>query len=255
MVKEFQFDDEVTQDVNETEIDKSFNTQPFVFDDDESNNVSNTRENSDINESQELQSENESVEEVDDMAKTKEKKKFVWKWWHYVLLGLLALCVAFFMYIFIVSRNDGPVYGKTRCEGLAVAIDETTLNTLEEEMKSSFETIDKIELAVECKTVKVDIYFKEKMNTTKAKEIALETIYNLDDKVGLEKADGEEFSYLFGVHNNVQQYEVNFCLYSENNDDFPIFGTKHVQNDNVSFTLHSIKDKTSADKAQATLND
>ncbi len=250
MTNKFQFDDEITEVKTDNEEVVTSQTQSFEFDDEVSEDSSNVTEND-----QPLQLEEDNDGELNDMAKTKTKKKIVWLWWHYVLLGLAALFIAFFMYIFIVSRNDGPVYGNTRCEGLAVAIEETTLNSVEEEMKKSFDTIDKIELAIECKQLKVDIYFKDKMNAKKAQEIALETVYCLDDKMGLKKEEGKEFSYLFGVHNNVNQYEINFCLYSQNNDDFPIFGTKHVQNDNVSFTLHSVKDQTSADKAQATLKD
>ena len=246
MMKKFQFDDENTEVIEDSQSEVTTQIQSFVFDDEEVSEVTQDHpmEFEEINDG-----------EVQDMAKTKMKKNFVWRWWHYVLLGLAALFVAFFMYIFIVSRNDGPVYGKTRCEGLAVAIDESQMNYVEEEMKKTFNTIDKIDLSVECKQLKVDIYFKDKMNTKKAQEIALETVHCLDDKVGLKKDSGKEFSYLFGVHNNMNQYEINFYLYSKDNNDFPIFGTKHVQNDKISFTLHSIKDKTSADKAQATLND
>lgn len=247
MTKKFQFNDENVDVITENE--PSSQTQQFVFDDED------VEEKAESVEQHPFQLEEENNGEVKDMTKTKTKKKFVWLWWHYVLLGLAALFVAFFMYIFIVSRNDGPVYGDSRCEGLAVAIEETTMNSVEEEMKNAYNTISKIDLAVECKQLKVDIYFNEKMNTKKAKDIAVDAIKRLDTKVGLAKENGKKFSSLFGVHNNVNQYEVNFYLYSDNNDDFPIFGTKHVQTDEVSFTLHSVKDKTSADKAQATLND
>lgn len=249
MTKQFQFDDENIDVITEETEEQKSHTQPFVFDDE-------AEEESVISDEQHpLQLEEENDGEVKDMANTKTKKKFVWLWWHYVLLGLAALFIAFFMYIFIVSRNDGPVYGDSRCEGLAVAIEESTMNSIEEEMKNAYNTISDIDLAIECKQLKVDIYFNEKMNTKKAKEIATDAVTRLDAKVGLAKEDGKKFSSLFGVHNNVNQYEINFYLYSDNNDDFPIFGTKHVQNDEISFTLHSVKDKTSADKAQATLND
>lgn len=247
MTKKFQFNDENVDVITENE--PLSQTQQFVFDDED------VEEKAESVDQHPFQLEEENNGEVKDMTKTKTKKKFVWLWWHYVLLGLAALFVAFFMYIFIVSRNDGPVYGDSRCEGLAVAIEETTMNSVEEEMKNAYNTISKIDLAVECKQLKVDIYFNEKMNTKKAKDIAVDAIKRLDTKVGLAKENGKKFSSLFGVHNNVNQYEVNFYLYSDNNDDFPIFGTKHVQTDEVSFTLHSVKDKTSADKAQATLND
>ena len=257
MAKQFQFDDEMTDekveisneestDMSEESLkDEPFSTHSFNFEDEV------IEDKNDINP---IAQDIENDGEFEDMAKTKKKKQFVWLWWHYVLLGLFALGVAFVIYIFMVTRNDGPVYGNTRCEGLSVAIEDTTLNTVEDELKAVYNTIDKVELAIECKQLKVDVYFKDKMNTKKAQEIAIDALKRVDAKLGYKKSN-EEYSYVFGVHNNIAQYEVNFTLYSTNNDDFPIFGTKHVQNDEVSFTLHSVKDQTSADKAQSTLKD
>lgn len=250
MAKQFQFDDENTEVNEETSVEEVIDTQSLEIE-----NQTNESDLESLKDDSSLQVDDVNNGDSNDMAKTKDKKKFVWLWWHYVLLGLFALFIAFFIYIFVVSRNDGPVYGKTRCEGLAVAIEETTLNSVEDEMKAAYNTIENVELAIECKQLKVDIYFKEKMNTKKAQEIAVDAIKRVDDKMGIKKEEGKKYSYLFGIHNDYSQYEVNFTLYSKNNDDFPIFGTKHVQNDTTSFTLHSVKDKTSAEKAQQTLKD
>lgn len=42
---------------------------------------------------------------------------------------------------------------------------------------------------------------------------------------------------------------------SAQSDDFPIYGTKNIQNDDFSYTLASVRDEESAKRAQETLTD
>lgn len=189
----------------------------------------------------------------EDNLMAKKKKKFVWKWWHFVLVGLFALFIAFAVYIFILSNNDGPVYGN-RCQGIATIPKDTITYTISEVKKNHSEVKD-ITMEIACKQLKVDIVFEDGMKTKKAKSIAEEAVQILDDAVGMSKEEGKTYSTLFGYSNNIAQFEVNLFLESENSDDFPIYGTKHVKNDEFAYTLASVKDQESKDKALNTLKD
>ena len=93
------------------------------------------------------------------------------------------------------------------------------------------------------------------MSAKKAENIAEETVQTLDDIVGREKEDGKTYSDLFGTIDEVTQYEVNVFMTSAQSDDFPIYGTKNIQNDDFSYTLASVRDEESAKRAQETLTD
>lgn len=189
-------------------------------------------------------------DENDSMAK-KKKKKFVWKWWHFVLIGIIVLFVAFMVYILALSNNDGPVYGN-RCQGI-VSISKDKMDTTISEIKKKYSEVESLSMEIACKQLKVDIVFKDGMSTKKAKSIAEETVKTLDKHVGMQKDDNKTYSHLFGYENNVAQFEVNLFLQSEDSKDFPIYGTKHVQNDEFSYTLASVRDQESKEKAESTL--
>ena len=53
----------------------------------------------------------------------------------------------------------------------------------------------------------------------------------------------------------ISHYEVNVFMTSAQSDDFPIYGTKNIQNDDFSYTLASVRDEESAKRAQETLTD
>ena len=194
---------------------------------------------------------NEYDEEDDSMKK---KKKFIWKWWHYVLIGLTVLFVAFIVYIFVLSSNNGPVYGQSRCQGI-MAIEKDNIQSTISDIKKKYPEVQTLTMEIACKQLKVDILFKDGMDTKKAKSIAEETIQILDGLVGKKKDSGKKYSHLFGYENNVAQYEVNLFLESNNSKDFPIYGTKHVQKDSFSYTLASVRDEKSKEKAENTLKD
>lgn len=190
-------------------------------------------------------------EDVEPMAK--KKKKFTWKWWHYLLIVLGVLFILFAVYIFLESNNDGPVYGK-RCEGVVEISKDLTTAAIDSAKKEHSEIKD-LDIEIACKQVKVDIVFEDGMKTDNAKKIAEDVVLIFDKLVGKPKEEGKTYSTLFGKIDNVSQYEVNLYLKSANNEDFPIYGTKHVQNDEFAYTLASIRDQDSYDKAKESLNE
>lgn len=234
MTKRFRFDDE--DEINEE------SQQPSRIDEFE------------IMREEPITETNEDMNDLDkeEVTMPKKKKKFVWKWWHYVLIVFAVLMFLFAGYIYFASRNDGPVYGK-RCEGLEYSISNDIQDATADTMKTKYSEIESINFNIACKQLKVNIVYKENMDAEKAKEIAEETIQTLDKMANVTKDDDKTYSQLFGYANNEPQFEVNLILFSENSDDFPIYGTKHVQNDSFSYTYASIKDKDSYEKARDTL--
>lgn len=189
-------------------------------------------------------------EESQPMSK---KKKFVWKWWHYALIVCFVLCVALGGYLFVLSRHEGPVYGN-RCEGMVV-ISKDIKDSAVAEIEKKYPEIKELSFQVACRQLKVYMTFEDGMNTKKAQQIAEEAVQTLDALAGYKKDEGKTYSQLFGTIDNVSQYEVNLILISQDSEDFPIYGTKHVQKDSFSYTLASIKDKDSYQKAKDTLEE
>ena len=60
------------------------------------------------------------------------------------------------------------------------------------------------------------------------------------------------YSYSCYKHNGVKQYEVNLYLTGGNDTDYPIYGTKQAGKDDIGFTLSSVKDQETTNKAKAT---
>ena len=251
MAKKFQFDDE------EDGVQKNEYVQTSHIDELESLKENSVEKVNIESYSEEFNIENVIDDEKDDDEDNdfmKKKKKFVWKWWHYILIGIIVLFIAFMVYIFVLSSNDGPVYGKSRCQGI-VAIEKDNIQSTISYIKKKYPEVQNVTMEIACKQLKVDIVFKDGMETKKAKSIAEETIQILDKLVGKKKEDGKKYSSLFGYENNVAQYEVNLFLESNKSKDFPIYGTKHVQKDKFSYTLASVKDQESKEKAESTLSD
>ncbi|MCD7894202.1 MAG: hypothetical protein LUG60_10990 [Erysipelotrichaceae bacterium] len=238
MSKKFQFDDEFDDDFSD-------NSQKFV---EEDNNIDSEFGDDAFDNVFDF-----NHEEEDTMAKRKKKKKFRWHWWYYLFIIILVLCLAFGIYIIIKSNNNGPVYGD-RCEGL-VSISKDLITSTENTIEEKYDSITELDLSIECRTLHVDITFSEGMDTEEAQEIAEETVQTLDDLVGESKEEGNTYSNLFGTIDNETQYEVNVYMTSENSDDFPIYGTKSVQSDEFTYTLASVADEDSAQKALDTLED
>ena len=97
-----------------------------------------------------------------------------WRWWHYILLSFVVLCILFGVYIYSVTNADGPVNGN-RCEGVvAIPVDAKT-STIET-MKSKYEQIEALDIEVVCKQIKFDIVFKEGTKTKDAIKITEKVI-------------------------------------------------------------------------------
>ena len=262
MAKQFRFDDEDENMEEEYEqpshIDELENMREENNDDDSEEEPFELMQdefvpNEYINLEEELYEDNEENEEEEEEPVSKKKKKFEWKWWHYVLIGLGVLFIIFMVYIFAVTSGDGPVYGD-RCEGIET-ISNDLIKAATEDAKKAHSEIASLDYEIACRQLKVDIVFNDGTSTKKAKSIAEDAVQILDKLVGKSKDEGKTYSNLFGTIDGVTQYEVNLYLKCEDNEDFPIYGTKNVQNDEFSYTLASVKDKDSYEKARETLND
>lgn len=251
MAKQFHFDDEDMM-VEEDSLDRN---QSVL---DEFEKIKDKQEDTqDIDVIPEFIGESvvETFEEVEeeDQSMAKKKLKFKWRWWYYIIIVFLVLVIAFAIYIFLATRNDGPVYGN-RCEGI-VEIPLDAKQIAVKDVKEKYSEIEDITFETTCKQLKVDIVFKDDMDTTKAQQIAEDAVQTLDSLANQSKNEGQTYSNLFGYIDNVPQYEVNFFLVSQGNEDFPIYGTKHVSQDSFSYTLSSIRDQDSYDKARDTLEE
>lgn len=183
-------------------------------------------------------------------ASSKVSKRKI-KVWQIVLIVILLIFVAFFGYIYLLTNNDGPVFGN-RCDGVtAINVDAKTATI--NSMKEEYSSIKDMTIEIVCKTIKMDITFEDGMKTSDAIKIAEKAVATLDDNVGLEKEDGKTYSPLLGYIKNEAQYDCQLMLISENSDDFPINGTKHHSSDEFSYTYASVKDEESKDKAESTL--
>lgn len=235
MAKQFHFDDE-------DDVQNDYQSSSYLDD----------LENKKEVESYFSMKEDDDDNEEDEFMKRK-KKGFVMKWWHYLLMLVAVLAIVFIAYIVSVSLRNGPIYG-SRCEGM-VSISKDARDSTVSMMEEKYKEIESMTISTECRQLKVDVRFEDGMSTKKAQTIVEETVQTLDEIVGRDKEEGKTYSDLFGTIDGVTQYEVNVFMTSSDSEDFPIYGTKNVQNDEFSYTLASVKDEESAKKAQETLTD
>ncbi len=176
------------------------------------------------------------------------KKKIQTK---YIVLGIVAVLVlAFGIYLYRALKDEGPVYGD-RCEGL-VTVQKSVLDDTMNEAKSKYSSIASIDIETACKQFKVDIVFNNGTSAKTAEEVSKEVVKILDSKGGQSAYEGSSYSELLNKHNGVKQYEVNFYLTGGNDTDYPIYGTKQAGKDDIGFTLSSVKDQETTNKAKAT---
>ena len=169
----------------------------------------------------------------------------------YIVLGIVAVLVlAFGIYLYSALKDDGPVYGD-RCEGL-VTVQKSVLDDTMNEAKSKYSSIASIDIETACKQFKVDIVFNNGTSAKTAEEVSKEVVKILDSKGGQSAYEGSSYSELLNKHNGVKQYEVNFYLTGGNDTDYPIYGTKQAGKDDIGFTLSSVKDQETTNKAKAT---
>ncbi len=167
------------------------------------------------------------------------------------MLGIVAVLVlAFGIYLYSALKDEGPVYGD-RCEGL-VTVQKSVLDDTMNEAKSKYSSIASIDIETACKQFKVDIVFNNGTSAKTAEEVSKEVVKILDSKGGQSAYEGSSYSELLNKHNGVKQYEVNFYLTGGNDTDYPIYGTKQAGKDDIGFTLSSVKDQETTNKAKAT---
>lgn len=169
----------------------------------------------------------------------------------YIVLGIVAVLVlALGIYLYSALKDEGPVYGD-RCEGL-VTVQKSVLDDTMNEAKSKYSSIASIDIETACKQFKVDIVFNNGTSAKTAEEVSKEVVKILDSKGGQSAYEGSSYSELLNKHNGVKQYEVNFYLTGGNDTDYPIYGTKQAGKDDIGFTLSSVKDQETTNKAKAT---
>ena len=85
-----------------------------------------------------------------------------------------------------------------------------------------------------------------------AKQLATNALHTLDDTLGENKEEGRAYSNLFTTANGRGQYNVEFVLTSNGDTNFPIFGTKHPNSDDITFTGANVVDQAATDRAANT---
>ena len=147
-------------------------------------------------------------------------------------------------------KDEGAIYGD-RCEGL-VTVQKSVLDDTVNEAKSKHSSIASMNIETACKQFKVDIEFTNGTSVKTAEEISKDVIKILDSKGGQSAYEGSDYTELLNKHNGVKQYEVNLYLTGGNDTDFPMYGTKQAGKDDIAFTLASVKDQETTNKAKAT---
>lgn len=242
--KRFSFDDENTIEIKKEELQPKaevksqevLEEKKFSFEDEK------IEENMDPI----LEEDPEVMESLNgDESMPKQKKKFKLKKWQIALLALLAICIVFVIYVFMATRDSGPVYGN-RCASL-LTLDTNKFAEVEKTIEQQ-ETIQDVKIEVDCRIIKMTIEYVDNTPAATAEELAATALHTLDDAMGATKEEGAVYSQLFGKANGKGQYNAEFYLKSNGDSDFPIFGTKHPSSDVISFTGSNPANQETTDK-------
>ena len=185
----------------------------------------------------------------DKSMKNKKKRKFKIKKWQIALIAFLSIIIVFVIYVFVAGGNDGPVYGD-RCASL-IAIDKSKFTGVEDAIKAD-PIVNSINIEVDCRIVKISMNFVDNTSSDTAKQLATNALHTLDDTLGENKEEGRAYSNLFTTANGRGQYNVEFVLTSSGDTNFPIFGTKHPNSDDITFTGANVVDQAATDRAANT---
>ena len=145
------------------------------------------------------------------MSRSRNKQDNTMLWILIVILLVCFILIGFLFYKYFYSGISTSKYGDTRLEGIE---NYPLSDSLEEDIKSIYsseKSVGDVKVNVEGKIIYVDIDFKEAVKVDTAKSLAAKTL----DKIGEE---------------NLKFYEVQFVLTysgSEENNNFPIFGSKN----------------------------
>lgn len=180
------------------------------------------------------------------MGNGKKKKRRKLKKRYVALLSMLLIVIIFVVYVFVAGGNEGPVYGD-RCASL-IAIDKDKFTAVEDGIKAD-PNINSINIEVDCRILKITMNFVDNIASDDAKQLATNALHTLDDALGQPKNEGSAYSELLGMANGRGQYNVEFVLTSNGDTNFPIFGTKHPNSDEISFTGSNVIDQGATDRA------
>lgn len=230
--KRFSFDDTIEYDKadltpnHDLHATHSKKKDKFEFDDDKNNKSSGNE---------------------DKKVKKSGKKKRKLKIWVIVLFALIAIILAFILYIFVFAGNsDGPVYGD-RCASL-LTIDKDKLAQGEAAIEAN-EQVSDVEIEVNCRTIKMTYTFVDNISSADAMSVTESTLHSFDDAMGQSKEEGAAWSQLLNKANGRMQYDIDLILKSNGDENFPMFGVKHAGVDTITYTGQNVKDQASTDRA------
>lgn len=171
----------------------------------------------------------------------KPKRKFKVKKWQIAVIAALIVMIFGAIFLMVFSSNDGkPIYGD-RCKSL-ISIDQKKFTNVISQVKASGTVTDMV-IEVNCRTINIKMTFKDGTSAAEATQLATNALHVLDDSQGYEKSSSTVWSKLLSTSDNTNQYHVNFILRS-NGTSFPIFGTKHPANDQITFKTTDAADET-----------
>lgn len=200
------------------------------------------------------------MENMERKKKTKSRKKIYIKRTAIVFTVLIILAG-----IFVVrtindfdSADSSPINGN-RGKGLISLTSQNSNSKNKKTSKSVYnQAIKDIEATIsssnpQISDLKITLnarLFKVTFTTTSDKETAKHETENIletmDQKFretsGANSYEGSKYSTLFNKSNDkdeIGQYSIDFIIYNDVNDNFPVFGTKHPCIDAISFTSKS----------------
>lgn len=202
----------------------------------------------------------ESMENMKKEKKTKSRKKIYIKRTAIVFTVLIILAGMFVVRTIndFDSADSSPINGN-RGKGLISLTSQNSNSKNKKTSKSVYnQAIKDIKSSVlssnsQISDLKITLnarLFKVTFTTTSDKEAAkheaetiLETMDNKFREIsGASDYEGSKYSTLLNKSNDkdeIGQYSVDFIIYNQENDNFPIFGTKHPCVDTISFSSKS----------------
>lgn len=199
-------------------------------------------------ENKDMKQKNSSNKTVKKNSSKKNSSKKKMKPINWVILVFVAIVAVVMIYVWNVSRHNGPVYGN-RCEGMP-AISETAISSTIADTKASNESISDLKINVNCKTIKIDIEMAEGYGQEEAVNAAAGIILDLDTNVGLTKSNTDSlYSDLLTAtsEKDSTKYHVDITI-KGSGEAFPIFASKHPSSDEVNYTFNVARDPELVEK-------
>lgn len=202
----------------------------------------------------------ESMEIAEKEKKTKSRKKIYIKRTAIVFTVLIILAGIFVACTIndFDSVDSSPINGN-RGKGLISLTSQnsnsknkktskTTYNQVIKDIKTAISSnnpqISNLQITLNARLFKVTFSTTSDKETAKHEaEFIIETMgQKFRETSGASNYEGSKYSTLFNKNNDkdeIGQYSVDFVIYNQENDNFPIFGTKHPCVDTISFSSKS----------------